>query len=155
LAAEQEVALRSLVAAVPPESMLDGTADLRPLVQLLATDRVSVSVPATPVLLPAGTVGELTGVVREALRNVERHAGDTARAWVLVEDLSTDVVVSVRDDGVGIPAGRLAVAQDEGRMGVSRSIRARVDELGGTVTLDTAPNAGTEWEVRVPRRGIR
>ncbi|HET9142132.1 MacS family sensor histidine kinase [Actinophytocola sp.] len=151
LAGEQEVALRSLVAAGPPAPTEDGTGDLSPGLQLLATDRVQVSVPATPVPLPAGTVTELVSLVREALVNVERHAGPDAHAWVLVEDLGTEVVVSVRDDGAGIPTGRLEAAQAEGRMGIARSIRGRVSGLGGTVVLDTAPDAGTEWEVRVPR----
>jgi signal transduction histidine kinase len=36
-------------------------------------------------------------------------------------------------------------------MGVSRSIRGRVADLGATVTLDTGPGRGTEWEVRLAR----
>jgi signal transduction histidine kinase len=118
---------------------------------VLATDRVQISVPATAVPLPVGTANELVCLVREALHNVERHAGPDARAWVLVEDLGDAVVVSVRDDGAGIPAGRLEAAEAEGRMGIARSIRGRVSDLGGTITLETAPNSGTEWEVRVPR----
>jgi signal transduction histidine kinase len=151
LAGAQEVALRSLVTAPSPESAADGSADLSPRLQVLATDRVAVSVPATPVPLPAGTVPELVSLVREALHNVERHAGPRARAWVLVEDLGDAVVVSVRDDGRGIPPGRIEAAEREGRLGIARSIRGRVSALGGTVTLETAPNSGTEWEVRVPR----
>jgi signal transduction histidine kinase len=151
LAGTQEVALRALVTAGPPESTEDGTDDLSPRLQLLATDRVQVSVPATPVPLPATVVPELVSLVREALHNVERHAGREARAWVLVEDVGDAVLVSVRDDGAGIPAGRIEAAEAEGRLGIARSIRGRVSELGGTIALDTAPDAGTEWEVRVPR----
>ncbi len=151
LAGRQEVALRALVAAAPLESTEDGEADLRGRLQVLATDRVQVSVPATPVLVAESAAAELAYLVREALENVDRHAGPAARAWVLLEDLGTEVVLSVRDDGVGIAAGRLDAAEDEGRMGVARSIRGRVSDLGGTIALDTAPNAGTEWEVRVPR----
>src|SRR5439155_19049464 len=102
LAGEQEVALRSLVAAAPPESNSEGTADLRPRLQLLSTGRVQVSAPGTPVMLPVLAVVELTSLVREALSNVDKHAGDEARAWVLLEDLGDEVVISVRDDGVGM-----------------------------------------------------
>lgn len=151
LAGEQEVALRSLVAAGPTESTEDGSTDLSPRLQVLATDRIQVSVPATPVLLPMATVTELVLLVREALANVERHAGPAAHAWVLVEDLRDAVVVSVRDDGLGIPTGRLEAAAAEGRMGIARSIKGRVSALGGTITLETAPHSGTEWEIRVPR----
>jgi signal transduction histidine kinase len=151
LAGEQEVALRSLVSARPTESTEDGSTDLSPRLQILATDRTQVSVPATPVMLPAPTVAELVLLVREALANVERHAGPNAHAWVLVEDLRETVVVSVRDDGLGIPTGRIEAAAAEGRMGIARSIKGRATALGGTITLETAPHSGTEWEVRVPR----
>ena len=36
-------------------------------------------------------------------------------------------------------------------MGVARSILGRVADLGGAVLLETAPGAGTEWEITVPK----
>jgi signal transduction histidine kinase len=36
-------------------------------------------------------------------------------------------------------------------MGVSRSIRGRVADLGGTAILETEPGRGTQWEVRLAR----
>lgn len=60
-------------------------------------------------------------------------------------------MLTVRDDGPGIPPGRLEEALAEGHLGVAKSIRGRVTELGGTCTLETAPGEGTEWEIRVPR----
>lgn len=153
LAGEQEVALRSLVAAAPIESTVDGDADLRPALQLLSTPKVQVSTPATQVMLPAVVVLELTAVVREALSNVDKHAGANAKAWVLVEDLGGEVVLSIRDDGPGIPEGRIGDAEAEGRMGIAKSIRGRVALLGGTLELQTGPGEGTEWEVRVFRVG--
>lgn len=151
LAGEQEVALRALVAASPAESTEDGRADLAAGLQVLNSGRAQVSVPATQVWVPALVAHELTSLVREALENVERHAGPEAGAWVLLEDLGDEVVVSVRDDGPGIPEERLRQAESEGRMGVAQSIRGRVHGLGGTISLDTAPGEGTEWEARVPR----
>jgi signal transduction histidine kinase len=150
-AAEQEVALRALMAGGPPAPDEAGLADLRQHLQQLATTRVQVSVPATPVPLPGPVAAGLTGIAREALANVDRHAGPDARAWLLVEDLGAEVVLTVRDDGVGIPPGRLTSAAEQGRLGVSGSIRGRAAELGGTASLRTAPGDGTEWEVRVPR----
>lgn len=150
LAGEQEIALRALVSTAPVTTE-DGSADLGARLTLLVTDRVSVSVPATPVRLPVHTATELTDVVREALANVAKHAGPDARAWVLLEDLGTEIVVSVRDDGVGIERGRVDEAAQEGRMGIARSMRGRVADLGGSVALETEPGAGVEWELRVPR----
>lgn len=148
LAGEQEVALRALVAAAPPDSTPDGEVDLRAHLQIMATPKVDIAAPGTRVMLPAGLAAELAAVVREALSNVARHAGPAAHAWVLVEDLGNEIVVSVRDDGPGIAPGRLAAAEAEGRMGVAKSIRGRIADLGGSTGLRTGD--GTEWEFRVP-----
>jgi signal transduction histidine kinase len=94
---------------------------------------------------------EVVGAVGEALRNVELHAGPGAAAWVLVEDVADEVIVTVRDDGVGIAPGRLDEAAAEGRMGVAKSIRGRVAEFGGRLEFRSAPGEGTEIEIVVAR----
>ena len=58
--------------------------------------------------------------------------------------------MSVRDDGVGIAAGRLDEARRAGRLGVAQSIVARIESLGGTAILDSDEGIGTEWELTVP-----
>jgi signal transduction histidine kinase len=125
--------------------------DLRVLLLAMAGPRTTVSAPATPVLLPARSAAELAAAVQAALDNVWRHAGAEARAWVLVEDEGAQIVVSVRDDGVGMADGRLVDAVASGRLGMSRSIRGRVQELGGEVSVLSVPGTGTELELRVPR----
>jgi signal transduction histidine kinase len=157
LAGEQERALRRLVSvgssgvpAVPSAST-----DLVALLRVRASDRVSVSLPATAVPLDAAVATEVDAAVANALDNVAAHAGPDARAFVLLEDLGDSVVVSIRDDGVGIAAGRLDQAVAEGRVGVAKSIVGRMNWLGGSARLSTGPETGTEWELVVPRRGDR
>jgi signal transduction histidine kinase len=93
----------------------------------------------------------VAGAVGASLANVEAHAGRAARAWVLLEDEGAELVVSIRDDGVGFAPHRLAAAVAEGRIGVSRSITGRLHDLGGTAVVTSAPGAGTEIELRLPR----
>jgi signal transduction histidine kinase len=150
LAAEQEVALRTLMASRPAVAE-GGRADLCGLLLPLATTRVDVVVPAGQVLLPAATANELVAAVKEALSNVTKHAGPDARTWVVVEDLGEEAVVSIRDDGAGTTPARLEQARADGHLGVSQSIRGRITDLGGTVTVRTAPGEGTEWELKVPK----
>ena len=88
--------------------------------------------------------------VAACLDNVAAHVGDDAPAWVLIEELPDRVEVTVRDEGPGIPSGRLERAEGEGRLGVAGSIRGRLEDLGGTATLATG-SFGTEWELSVPR----
>lgn len=154
LAGEQEVALRMLISEQSEPSAVDTSrvdVDLRSLLRLQASTTVSVSAPPDAVLVNRRDAEELSAVTATALSNVALHAGQGARAYVLLEDLEREIVVSIRDDGPGIPVGRLAEAEAEGRMGVSKSILGRVEMLGGTATLDTDEGAGTEWEIRVPK----
>jgi len=152
LAGEQEVALRRLITSTP-EARPDGTVDLSSRLAGALPGRASLAVPAEPVLLPAADADELVAVLREAATNATTHAGADAGLWVLVEDDADRVTVSVRDDGVGIPDGRLEQAAAEGHLGVAGSMRGRVEALGGTIALHTAPGEGTEWEITIPRGG--
>lgn len=155
LAGEQETALRTLIRAqdaVAVESLAAGPLDLVARLQgweRQASPRTSVSAPGVPVPLPAEVVRELDAAVGECLSNVRHHVGAEASAWVLVEDRGSTVAVTVRDQGPGIPLGRLEAAEREGRLGVSASIRGRMADLGGTATLDTG-TFGTAWELVVP-----
>ena len=151
LAADQEAALRALVQRRTTTSP-EGSADLAAALSGLQSALVTVAVPGTPVVLPAAAVHELLAVVGSCLDNVRTHVGEDAAAWVALEDRGEDVVLTVRDDGPGIAPGRLDVARDEGRLGVSESIQGRVTDLGGTAELVSAPGQGTEWEVTVPKQ---
>ncbi|OBI47448.1 ATP-binding protein [Mycobacterium kyorinense] len=156
LAGEQERALRRLVAAA--DFGRDGDAqavDLRTLLARRHDDQVSLSMPATPVPLERPVAEELDAAVGNALDNVRAHAGPEARAFVLLEDLEDTVTVSIRDDGIGIAAGRLEEAARQGHVGISQSIVQRLASLGGSAQLSTDVGEGTEWELTVPRREKR
>ncbi|MFJ9208864.1 MacS family sensor histidine kinase [Streptomyces sp. NPDC102264] len=168
LAGEQEIALRTLVSSglVPATRASEDTVartagrddepcDLRTLLAPYAGSRITFSEPGAPVLLPPAAAEELTAAVGAALDNVRRHAGAEAHAWILVEEWPDEVIVTVRDDGPGIPEGRLAQAEGEGRLGVALSIRGRLRDLGGTAELISVPGQGTEVELKVPRGETR
>ncbi|WP_460734641.1 MacS family sensor histidine kinase [Nocardioides ginkgobilobae] len=154
LAGEQEEALRALIRAqdrvVPPAAGGGAAvADLAAALATLESPRVVVSLPGGTVPLPEAQVAEVRAAVAACLDNVERHAGPEARAWVLLESLPGAVTVSVRDDGPGIPEGRLARASAEGRLGVTGSIEGRLRDLGGRADLATG-SWGTEWTLTLP-----
>ncbi len=155
LAGEQEYALRTLLTTGPAPVDRHGDRDLAAALRVLASQRVTVSTPAHGVELPARTVDELVAVVGEALANVAAHVGPAAPAWVLLESTADGVEISVRDDGPGIPDGRLDAAQHEGRLGVARSMRGRVRDLGGVIVCDTGPDRGTEWIIKLPGKASR
>ncbi len=154
LAGEQEAALRTLITGDELASAGSGELDLSAHLSREASALVSVITPADPVILTEEAVKEMTAAVRAAIDNVQRHCGATARAWVLVDDEGTAVTVTIRDDGPGIAAGRLAEAAAEGRLGVSQSIHGRIKDLGGSADISSTPGAGTEVRLRVPRAAL-
>jgi signal transduction histidine kinase len=152
LAGEQERVLRELIRAQEAVTTVHGaeTVDLASeLAQLERGETVTVATPGTAVDLPAAAAYEIVAVTRACLDNIRVHVGEDAPAWVLLQAFPDRVELSVRDDGPGIPAGRLDEAAAQGRLGVSESIRGRIADLGGTAELTTG-SFGTEWEFVVP-----
>lgn len=158
LAADQERALRRFVsgAGAPAGSVdLHGApgleVDLRVAVTAHERPGVTVAVPGDPLLVDPQVARELDAALTAVLDNVARHAGEGARAWVLLEGDAAGVELTVRDDGVGAEPAALHAAAGRGRMGVSSSIRGRVEDLGGSATWTTRPGAGCTVRIIVPR----
>ncbi len=81
-------------------------------------------------------------VVREAVSNAVRHSG--ARSLTVAVRVEDELSVEVADDGCGIPAGVTPSGLN--------NLRARADEVGGELTVDTAPGGGTvvRWVAPLP-----
>lgn len=151
LAGEQEAALRALITTDNRAEAPAGELDLSAVLARDTRANVSVITPAAPVLLGERTATETAAAVRAALDNVRRHCGESAKAWVLVDDEGAQVSVTIRDDGPGLSPGRLAAAAAEGRLGVSLAIKGRMRDIGGSAEISSSPEAGTEVRLRVPR----
>jgi signal transduction histidine kinase len=101
-----------------------------------------------------GTRYELFCIVREALENVERHAGAT-RVEVLLRDVAPDVVLSVVDDGVGIGGdGDARSLQTNGHYGLI-GMAERGERIGATVRIAGQRGTGTTVTVRLPAGDVR
>ncbi len=153
LAGEQERSLRSLIRQQDTlPTAAEGRVDLAGALEAMATAhpvRVDVATPGGALLVDAHVATETVAAVRACLDNVLAHVGPEASAWVLAQAAPDAITISVRDDGPGIASGRLEQAEAEGRLGVVSSIRGRIEELGGTATMESG-SWGTEWELTVP-----
>lgn len=151
LAHEQETRLRAMLQGQEPTAS-GGSVDLVGLLGRRATQNVSVSSMAGSLMVPDHLAEEVDAAVGEALANVAKHAGAGAQAWILVEDDGENVVVSVRDDGVGMSADAVSQASEHGRLGVAESIQGRIRSLGGVALWQSKPGEGVEWEMWVPHK---
>lgn len=153
LAGDQEQRLRRLIRTQDSAVFDTGTVDVVGLLTRLE-DRpgVTVSTPGHSVEMPASVAQETVAAVHACVDNVKLHVGEDAPAWVLLQAHQDRIEVSVRDDGPGIPPGRLEAAAAHGRLGVAESIRGRIEAVGGIAEVTTG-SFGTEWELTVPRDG--
>ena len=97
--------------------------------------------------IPPEAAQAITEATLEAVRNSLRHAGSddapVTRAVTLTSD-ACGVSVEVNDNGCGFDP---AVA-GRGRHGVSGSIIARMHDVGGRATIDSAPGEGVRVTLR-------
>jgi two-component system nitrate/nitrite sensor histidine kinase NarX len=95
---------------------------------------------------------QLLRVVQEALTNVRKHAG-ARHVAVSLSAGDGIVTLTVADDGSGFDPDRLGEALDHG-FGLA-SMRERVEQIGGTLAVQTAPGQGTRVEVRLQQEEMR
>jgi two-component system NarL family sensor kinase len=97
----------------------------------------------------SGTPELLVSAARELLTNAAKHAR-AAHVHVTVRPVDGGgTELTVADDGVGIPDGRLESAVAEHHIGVA-SLVERVRAADGEVRIDGRPGGGTTVTVRLP-----
>jgi len=93
---------------------------------------------------PSGVQTTAYRIAQEALTNVVRHSA-ASHAHVTVERDAADLVLTIADDGAGIPA----TASERGGL---RGMRERAELAGGHLTVDSGTR-GTAVVARLPWQG--
>jgi two-component system CheB/CheR fusion protein len=112
----------------------------------ISTDFVGAGI--NEVRLPAAIETTLYRVVQEAMNNVYKHA-NAEHVSVIVERRGDSVLAIVEDDGGGFDSEAMLAAGYKGRIGI-QGMRERAIILGGELTIESSPGAGTTVRVRVP-----
>lgn len=146
LARDQEHELRAYLSG-----SIDTPTELEPELRRLAArheslfgGRVQVTVAPDLPIVVRGKIEAMVGAVGEALTNAGKH-GEAERVTIYAEPADGDdtmVFVSVKDDGGGFDPD-----ETDERIGLSRSIRGRIEEAGGRVELTSRPGRGTEVQL--------
>ncbi|WP_223736841.1 sensor histidine kinase [Streptomyces purpurogeneiscleroticus] len=115
-------------------------------------DRLAVRVhidDPTGAPLPDLVQSGLLRIAQGALANVREHAGATTAALTLTT-LDDQVVLDVADNGRGFDPVTLPDAPTGVRGHGIPAIRARVRQLGGTLTIESAPGEGAVLTAAIP-----
>ncbi|HVS40079.1 MAG TPA: PAS domain S-box protein [Gemmataceae bacterium] len=134
----------------------------RPLVEA-AGHELTIALPADPVPLDAD-VTRLAQVFGNLLTNSAKYTERGGRIWLTAERRGGDVVVSVRDTGIGIPADAMPnifdmfsqvgrnIERSTGGLGIGLAlVKGLVEMHGGTVTAESpGVGQGSTFTVRLP-----
>jgi len=97
---------------------------------------------------------EMLSILKEALRNVERHAA-AEKVRVALEDKDEVLVLAISDDGVG--SDRIGDVENLGRNGHFGLVGMfeRAERVGGRLKVESSPGAGTTVTAVAPLAGRR
>jgi signal transduction histidine kinase len=112
---------------------------------------VTVTITDDVPVLRTEQVEAVVGVATEALTNAAKH-GHAGRVVVFadIDESSGGLFLTIKDDGAGFDPATVT----EG-VGMARSIRGRVQDLGGWVEFASAGGDGTEVRIAIPTRAPR
>jgi signal transduction histidine kinase len=104
----------------------------------------------TPVGLPQETTAEVLQMIREALHNVQKHAGAT-RVAVTMEKTDRGLEISVDDNGHGFNfAGTYALEELEMLRVGPASLKRRARALNADLQVESRPGRGAGVKFRIP-----
>jgi PAS domain S-box-containing protein len=139
----------------------------RPLIDA-AGHTLTIQLPPEPVLLD-GDMTRLAQAFANLLSNSSRYTDPGGHIYLNAERQGGDVVVAIRDNGIGIPADALvsifdmfsqvdrSIERSTGGLGIGLAlVKGLVEMHGGTVSAASAgPGKGSTFTVRLPARDDR
>ncbi|WUW20706.1 sensor histidine kinase [Streptomyces sp. NBC_01463] len=146
---------RRFVRALTPPDLENGSlaAALERLTARTTTPALTVqfAVSGTPVELPTPYEVALLRTAQSALANTVQHAG-ARRAEITLSFMDTSVSLDVVDDGRGFAEGtRAGTGPATGTSGFGLpAMRSRARSLGGTLSVESAPEQGTAVALTLP-----
>jgi two-component system, NarL family, sensor histidine kinase DegS len=98
--------------------------------------------------LPPLAAFQLFRLIQEALTNVRKHAAAQEATVTLTSNEPDQLRVVIADDGQGFTPG--SQRNDKARPLGLRSMRERVEALGGTFQVNSQPGSGTQVTATIP-----
>src|SRR5262249_54907047 len=126
------------------------------------SDVRTAPIPLAPIYLDADAT-RLSQVFSNLLNNAAKYTEKGGHIWLTGERQGREVVVSVRDTGIGVAADHLphifemfsqvapALERSQAGLGIGLAlVRGLVELHGGTIQAHSSPGKGSEFIVRLP-----
>lgn len=127
---------------------------------------LTVRLPPEPIRLHADLT-RLAQVFSNLLTNSAKYTARGGKIWLSAEVIAHEIVLSVRDTGIGIPADALPTIFDmfsqvdrtfehnTGGLGIGLAlVKGLVEMHGGTVTAESTEGHGSTFTVRLQQSGV-
>ncbi|MBV8587735.1 MAG: response regulator, partial [Verrucomicrobia bacterium] len=128
-----------------------------------ARHRLSVSLPIEELMLEGDPV-RLAQVLSNLLNNAAKYTEEGGQIWLAAQREGSNVVISVRDNGIGIPGEMIpkifdlfaqvdrSHSRDQGGLGIGLTLaRSLIEMHGGTIQARSdGPDQGSEFVLRLP-----
>jgi two-component system sensor histidine kinase UhpB len=93
-------------------------------------------------------------IIQEAIGNIKKHA-QAQHVWINVVERDDELLIGVRDDGKGFSVDWLVAEYDDrGSLGML-TMRERAEAVGGFLSIQSLPGAGTTILVQAPLSQLR
>jgi signal transduction histidine kinase len=92
----------------------------------------------------------LLRAMQEGLANVHKHA-EAEEVNITLSYMVDQVALDIQDDGSGFELKTLtgSTGQENGGYGL-QAMRQRVEQIGGTIILESTPGNGTTLAIQIP-----
>ncbi len=143
-------------------------ADLSDLVEVICAEqpalphRVTIQTDVQPEVRAVFDVTLMSRLLQNLLNNAARYGRDGGHIWVTLRHMDDAVLLSVRDDGIGIPADQMdkiwqrfyqvdAARSGSGGTGLGLTMVRQIAALhGGDVSVESTEGVGSCFTLRFP-----
>jgi PAS domain S-box-containing protein len=144
------------------EIVRDAVESSQPLIDSMG-HKLTVTLPDHPLTVDAD-FARLAQVISNLLNNSAKYTDRGGHIWLTAERQGREVLISVKDDGIGIAADQLpglfrmysqvrsSLERSQGGMGIGLTLAKRLVEMhgGGIEARSDGPGKGSEFLVRLP-----
>lgn len=110
--------------------------------------RTNFSVTGDPISTRAQSEVTLLRAVQEGLTNVFKHA-QAEEVNITLSYMADQVALDIQDDGEGFDPKKMDGYSGAGGFGL-RAMRQRVEQIGGSVIIESTPGQGTTLAIQIP-----